>query len=90
MHDIGKVAIPDRILLKPGSLSADEFEVMKRHTVIGAETLSEVYDLYPGNAFINMGRAIARHHHERWDGSGYPDGLSGNSHSSVSQDNGNC
>lgn len=79
MHDIGKVAVSDSILLKPGPLAPEEFEIMKRHTIIGAETLSEVYELYPGNAFINMGRVIARHHHERWDGKGYPDGLSGSS-----------
>lgn len=79
LHDIGKVAIPDMILTKPGPLTFEEFEIMKKHTIIGYETLSEVYDLYPGNAFINMGRSIARHHHERWDGNGYPDGLSGTS-----------
>ncbi len=75
LHDIGKVAIPDRILLKPGKLTPEEFEIMKTHAVLGAETLSEVLDNYPNNHFIKMGIAIARHHHERWDGKGYPDGL---------------
>jgi putative two-component system response regulator len=77
LHDIGKVAIADSILLKPGELTPSEFEVMKTHATIGAHTLGEVKELYPGNSFINMGIFIARSHHERWDGSGYPDGLAG-------------
>jgi putative two-component system response regulator len=77
LHDIGKVGIPDHILLKPGLLSAEEFEVMKGHSLIGARTLEEVNRQYPGNEFIHMGIAIARSHHEKWNGSGYPDGLSG-------------
>jgi putative two-component system response regulator len=77
LHDIGKVGIPDRILLKPGPLTAAEFEVIKSHTVVGAKTLDAVNRSYPRNAFVLMGRDIARHHHERWDGSGYPDGLRG-------------
>ncbi|MCF8092287.1 MAG: two-component system response regulator [Desulfotignum sp.] len=77
LHDIGKVGIPDNILLKPGKLTPDQFETMKTHTTIGAKTLQQVRNRYPGNAFINMGIALTRSHHEKWDGTGYPDGLAG-------------
>ncbi len=77
LHDVGKVGIADSILLKPGKLNDHEFAIMKTHTTIGATTLESVYRQYPNNAFIEMGIAIARHHHERWDGSGYPDQLAG-------------
>lgn len=77
LHDIGKVGIPDSILLKPGKLTPEEFEIMKTHTIIGEETLLEVKQRYSGYKFLEMAVNIARHHHEKWDGTGYPDGLSG-------------
>lgn len=72
MHDIGKIGTPDRILLKPGKLDADEWEIMKQHTVNGGRIL-EGSDA----EFINLGEVIALTHHEKWDGAGYPQGLSG-------------
>lgn len=77
LHDIGKVGIPDRILLKPGKLDVDEFNEMKKHTLIGAQALREVDKNFPDNKLIEMGIRIAESHHEKWDGSGYPYGLSG-------------
>ncbi len=77
LHDIGKVGIPDHILLKPGSLTREEFDIMKTHSQIGADTLKMVQDNYSRNSFINMGVALTRSHHEKWDGSGYPEGLIG-------------
>lgn len=77
LHDIGKVSTPDSILQKPGKLTLREFEEMQKHTIIGAKTLEAVKGQYPNNAFINMGIAIARWHHEHWNGSGYPDHLAG-------------
>ncbi|HTV48351.1 MAG TPA: HD domain-containing phosphohydrolase [Phycisphaerae bacterium] len=77
LHDIGKVAIPDAVLLKPGSLTTEEFEIMKQHTTIGARTLGEVMESYPGAAFLQMARDIAATHHERFNGQGYPHGLAG-------------
>jgi len=77
LHDIGKVAIRDSILLKPGPLTPEEFDEMKSHTTLGAQTLEEVQKAYPKNGFVRMGIEIARSHHERWDGTGYPRGLAG-------------
>lgn len=77
LHDIGKVGVPDQILLKPGKLDAGEWRQMQTHTLIGGSTLRAVDAEYPGNEFIQMGIAIAECHHEKWDGSGYPKGLSG-------------
>ncbi|PQO31823.1 response regulator [Bremerella cremea] len=79
LHDIGKVGIPDGVLLKPGKLTADEFEVMKRHTLLGADTLDAALKKFPRARFLRMARDIAASHHEKWDGTGYPYGLSGTS-----------
>lgn len=72
MHDIGKIGIPDHILLKPGKLNPDEWEIMKQHTIIGGRIL-EGSDV----EFIQLAEVIALSHHEKWDGSGYPRGLKG-------------
>lgn len=77
LHDIGKVGVDDHVLLKPGKLTADEWELMRMHPIIGAETLREVDRQHPGNAFLRTGIAIAESHHEKWNGSGYPYGLAG-------------
>jgi putative two-component system response regulator len=77
LHDIGKVGIPDSVLLKPGRLSQREFEIMKTHTTVGAQTLDAALERFPGVKFLEMARNIAGAHHERFDGSGYPRGLAG-------------
>jgi putative two-component system response regulator len=77
LHDIGKIAIKDKILLKPGKLTVEEMEVMKTHTLIGEQTLKDVQKNYSNNTFINLGIEIASSHHERWDGTGYPNHLKG-------------
>jgi response regulator RpfG family c-di-GMP phosphodiesterase len=79
LHDIGKVGLPDHILLKPGKLTPDERILMQAHTTIGSETLREVARQNgTALAFLQMAIDITRHHHERFDGSGYPDHLAGN------------
>lgn len=75
LHDIGKVGIDDKIVLKPDKLTDEEFEQMKQHTVIGYNMLKEVYDQFDCNNFIKMAMNIAKYHHERYDGLGYPEGL---------------
>ncbi|MFP4381676.1 MAG: HD domain-containing phosphohydrolase [Candidatus Sumerlaeia bacterium] len=77
LHDIGKVGIPDRILLKPGKLTKEEFDIMKYHPCIAADTLRAVEKLYPTHSFLHMGIEIAESHHEKWNGQGYPKGLQG-------------
>jgi len=78
LHDIGKVGIPDHILLKPGKLTPDEWEVMKTHAALGAQAIERAkQDAVHPVEFLDLAQEIAHHHHERWDGSGYPDGLSG-------------
>jgi len=77
LHDIGKVGISDAILLKPGKLTAEEFNAMKQHVRIGAETLQEAARSSPSGSFFHMAAEIARFHHERWDGNGYLEGVSG-------------
>lgn len=70
LHDVGKVAVPDAILFKPGPLTPEERKVMESHTVIGAQILKEI-------DFLGEAKDVVRSHHERWDGAGYPDGLAG-------------
>ncbi len=92
MHDIGKIGIPDRILLKPGRLTAEEFEIMKTHARIGGQAIERAIakataavggpsaapaEVSESLHFLEVARDIAAHHHERWDGQGYPDGLAG-------------
>ena len=77
LHDIGKVGIPDSVLLKPARLTTEEFEIMKSHATIGAETLDAALREYPGRTFLQMARDIASTHHERFDGSGYANGVHG-------------
>ncbi len=75
LHDIGKVGIPDVVLLKPAALTDAEFKIMQRHTTIGGDTLRSVIETHTGHTFLVMAMEIAYSHHERWDGGGYPNGV---------------
>lgn len=77
LHDIGKVAIRDDILLKPGKLTESEFEIMKKHTQYGEESIQKVVERMEGPSFLRYAIEIAGNHHEKWDGSGYPHGKAG-------------
>lgn len=77
LHDVGKVAIPDAILRKPGFLDLEERAAMQEHSATGAQVLAKAASMAPDSRYLNLGVEIARHHHERYDGKGYPDGLAG-------------
>ena len=77
LHDIGKVGIPDSVLLKPGKLTPEERSIMELHTLIGGECLDAIQARLGDNEFMETARQVAYHHHERWDGTGYPHSLRG-------------
>jgi response regulator RpfG family c-di-GMP phosphodiesterase len=77
LHDIGKVGIPDAILLKPGRLTPDEFELIKTHSTLGGDVITAVEAEIEGQTFLTLAKEIAYYHHEKWDGTGYPKGLRG-------------
>ena len=77
LHDIGKVSISDTILLKPGRLTPEEMTIVRSHAELGAKTLIELYNMNEHNEFLEMAIDIAHYHHEKWNGKGYPEGLSG-------------
>lgn len=77
LHDIGKVGVPDAVLLKPDKLTNEEFAVIKRHTLLGGDAIKAIEAKIEGKSFLKMGKEIAYNHHEKWDGSGYPMGVCG-------------
>ena len=78
LHDVGKIAISDTILLKPGKLTPEEFEIMKTHTIVGGKMIESVFQGMEDIDYLDTAKDIALYHHERWDGTGYPTGLKGN------------
>lgn len=77
LHDVGKISVSDVILNKPGKLTDEEFAIMKSHTTIGKEMIDRVIETVNGESYLKHGRDMAAYHHEKWNGSGYPEGLSG-------------
>ncbi len=75
LHDIGKVGVPDAILLKPGKLTTEEFEIIKQHAVLGGKAISDIDKQFENQSFLTIAKELAYYHHERWDGKGYPNGL---------------
>ena len=78
LHDLGKIAISDTILLKEGSLTPEEFEIIKTHPCVGEETIHLAELKFPDNETLRIAKEIASSHHEKWNGCGYPRGLAGN------------
>ena len=77
LHDIGKIRVSDNILCKPGKLTDEEYEKMKQHTTAGYEVISRVIEQVPDSGYLNEAKELAHYHHEKWNGKGYPDGISG-------------
>ena len=78
LHDIGKIGVPDNILLKPGKLTPEEYEIIKTHTTIGSEIIKSISENLPDDdQYMKYSEDICYYHHERWDGKGYPNGLKG-------------
>lgn len=75
LHDIGKVGVPDAILLKPGKLTDEEFEIIKKHAILGGKAISDIDKQFENQSFLTIAKELAYYHHERWDGKGYPNGL---------------
>ncbi len=77
LHDIGKISVPDAVLNKPGKLTDEEFEIMKKHTTVGKEIMEKVINAVQGDSYLKEARNMAAYHHEWWNGNGYPEGLKG-------------